>query len=218
MRPPFRDRRAAGRLLGEAVLGLDLARPVLLALPRGGVPVAAEVARRLRLAGRGHVPVDVLVARKIGAPGQPELGVGAIAEGGEPVLDLRLLEALHLTAADIEDVIARERTELERRVHSYRGGRPLPPLSAAEVVIVDDGLATGSTALAALRAVREARPRRTVLAVPVAPPDTVRVLRGEADDVVVVHLPDPETFGSVGRWYERFPQLSDRDVLSLLPG
>lgn len=210
----FRDRRAAGRLLGEAVAGLGLPRPVVLALPRGGVPVAVEVAERLGEDGRGPVPVEVLVARKIGAPGQPELGVGAIAEGGDPVFDPRLLEALDLTVADVEQVVTGERAELERRVRTYRGGRPLPPLAAADVVVVDDGLATGGTALAALRAVRMAGPRRTVLAVPVAPLDTVRGLRLEADDVVVVHV--PERFGSVGRWYERFPQLSDREVLALL--
>lgn len=205
---PFADRAQAGRELAERVAALGLHRPVVLGLARGGVPVAAQVARRV------GGTLDVLVTRKIGFPPQPELGVGALAEGGEPVFDEDLLARLNLTPDDLADVVAAERAELRRRVAVYRGGRPLPELTGADVVVVDDGLATGGTARAALRAVRAAKPGRLVLAVPVGAPETVESLRAEADDVVV--LITPSEFFAVGQWYARFGQLSDDDVLELL--
>jgi putative phosphoribosyl transferase len=207
VRLPFTDRAAAGRLLGERLTGLD--RPVLLALPRGGVPVAVEAARRLRAS-----EVDVLVTRKIGYPPQPELGVGAIAEGGEPVFDAELLARLRLTEQDVAEVVARERAELARRVAAYRGARPLPEVGGRTVVVVDDGLATGGTARAALRAVRVREPARLVLAVPVGAADTARALRGPADEVVI--LATPWRFRAVGQWYRDFGQLSDADVITWL--
>ncbi|WP_238496508.1 phosphoribosyltransferase family protein [Streptosporangium soli] len=203
---PFADREAAGELLAARVKGI--VDPIVLALPRGGVPVAAPLAARLR------GTLDVLVTRKIGYPPQPELGVGAIAEGGEPVFDDDLLLRLGLTRADLARVVEAERAELRRRVEVYRGSRPLPELTGRDVVVVDDGLATGVTARAALRTVRRADPLRLVLAVPVASAETAAAMSAEADQVVV--LATPPRFHSVGQWYARFGQLSDDDVLGIL--
>ncbi|PZG21193.1 phosphoribosyltransferase, partial [Spongiactinospora gelatinilytica] len=176
--------------------------------PRGGLPVGAPVAERL-----GGV-LDVLVTRKIGYPPQPELGVGAIAEGGEPVFDTGLMRRLGLSQDALAAVVEEERAELRRRVAAYRGDRPLPELGGRDVIIVDDGLATGNTARAGLRAVRKEGPARLVLAVPVGAPETVASMREEADEVVVPAAP-PE-FQAVGQWYARFGQLSDADVLDVL--
>ncbi|MFG1972163.1 phosphoribosyltransferase [Nonomuraea fuscirosea] len=202
----FADRAEAGALLAERLQ--DAHDPVILALPRGGVAVAAPIARAL------GAPLDVLVTRKIGYPPTPELGVGAIAEGGEPVFDLTLLSRLGLTPESVAHVVEDERRELSRRVRAYRGDRPLPALEGREVIVVDDGLATGSTARAALRAVARARPAKVTLAVPVGATETVESLRAEADEVVV--LLTPIDFRAVGQWYEHFEQLTDADVLRLL--
>ncbi|MEU3252565.1 phosphoribosyltransferase family protein [Streptomyces sp. NPDC006997] len=206
----FRDRRQAGRELAGRLRILQekgaLAHPVVLALPRGGVPVARVVAEAL------EAPLDVLVARKIGAPFQKELGVGAIVGDAPPVFDPRTLEHLGLTEDELAPVVAREREELRRRDRLYRHGRPLPDLRGHTVILVDDGLATGATARAAVRWVRAHEPEQVVLAVPVAAPEAADLLRAETDDLVCVQRPGD--FLSVGSWYEDFDQLSDDDVLA----
>jgi putative phosphoribosyl transferase len=205
---PFPDRRTAGRLLAENLKDMAAKRTVVLALPRGGVPVGHEIAALL------DVPLDLIVTRKIGYPPQPELGVGAIAEGGEPVFDTSLLDRLGIAPADLAPVVAAEKEELARRVRVYRGGRNPPDVAGRDVIVVDDGLATGVTARAALRSLRAAGAGSLVLAVPVAPPSAVEAMRLEADRVEV--LAAPRRFSSVGEWYVSFGQLSDADVLALL--
>jgi putative phosphoribosyl transferase len=160
------------------------------------------------------LPVDVLVTRKIGCPFQPELGVGAIAEGGEPVYDEVLLSKLGLTRPDLRPVAERERAELHRRVRVYRGGEPPPDVAGRPVILVDDGLATGVTARAALRSLRARSAGHTVLAIPVAAPASMAALSGEADGLIA--LATPATFRAVGEWYSSFGQLTDSDVLNLL--
>lgn len=204
----FQDRREGGRRLADVLLGMDLPDPVVLALPRGGVPVGYEVAQAL------GAPLDVLVVRKIGAPGQPELGVGAIAEDGEPLLDARMLRQLDRTVADLEPTIARERAEVQRRVRDYRGDLPPVPVEGRTAIVVDDGLATGGTARAALRVLSRRGPRRLVLGVPVCPREAVERLAGEADDVICVA--SPRDFRAVGTWYRVFDQTPDEEVVELL--
>lgn len=204
----FADRHDAGRRLGERVRELRLDDPVVLALPRGGVPVAYEVARELA------APLDVLVVRKIGAPFQPELGVGAIAEGDVTVYDRQTLAALHLTVDDLAETVRRERAELDRRVGRYRGQRVPLPIEGRSVVVVDDGLATGVSARAALRSVRQRGPVHLVLAVPVGPPNAADFMVPDADEVVMVEA--PQRLSAVGQWYDDFTQTSDDTVVTLL--
>ncbi|MEU9868970.1 MULTISPECIES: phosphoribosyltransferase [Actinomadura] len=208
VRLPYTDRAEAGRVLAARLATMGLEGAVVLALPRGGVPVGHEIARHLR------APLDVLVTRKIGYPPQPELGVGAIAEGGAPVFDDGLLARLGLREDDLAPTVEAERAELDRRVAVYRGGRPLPPVAGRPVIVVDDGLATGGTARAAVRAVRGRGPSRLVLAVPVGAAETVRSLEAEVDDLVVPVA--PWDFHAVGQWYRDFEQLSDADVTAWL--
>ncbi len=208
--PSFRDRREAGRLLAERVAGLRAESPVVLGLPRGGVPVAAEVARALR------APLDVIVVRKLGVPYQPELGFGAIGEGDVRLLDDDLVRQTGLSSREVEAVARREQDELARRVARYRHGRAPIPIRGRTVVIVDDGLATGGTAAVAVRVARELGARRVVVAVPVAPPETIVRLRAEADDVI--SLLTPARFVAVGQWYDDFDQTSDEEVARLLEG
>ncbi|MFJ3231938.1 phosphoribosyltransferase [Streptomyces sp. NPDC086787] len=208
----FRDRRHAGQELAGRLRDLRdagaLPDPVVLALPRGGVTVAAEVARLL------GAPLDVLVVRKIGAPRHEEFGVGAITGDEPPLYDPVSLAGLHLTEEDLAPVVARERRELHRRERRYRRNSPAPALRGRAVIVVDDGLATGATARAALRRVRRAAPARVVLAVPVGAPQALALLGGEADDVVCLHR--PYDFAAVGQWYDDFAQLTDEDVLDVL--
>jgi putative phosphoribosyl transferase len=204
----FRDRRDAGRRLAELVVPYAAQRPLVIGLARGGMPVAAEVARQL------HAELDTLVVRKIGLPWQPELGVGAIAEGDVTVSNAALLESLGLSDRDLAGVIAAERRELERRVQRYRGDRKPADVAGRLVILVDDGLATGSTARAAIDALRRRGARRVVLAVPVAPPDTIRELEGVADEVLA--LESPEWFAAIGEAYDDFGQTSDAEVAAIL--
>ncbi|MCT7356273.1 phosphoribosyltransferase family protein [Streptomyces sp. 15-116A] len=210
----FRDRRQAGHELAERLRARQsegaLPDPVVLALPRGGVAVAQEVARAL------DAPLDVLVVRKIGAPFHEEYGVGAMAGDEVPLFDLDALGRLGLSEEDLAPVVERERTELRRREALYRQGRPAPELEDRTVIVVDDGLATGSTARAALRSVRRQNPARLVFAAPVAAPEGAALMRREADEVVC--LSEPAGFMAVGQWYDDFEQLTDDDVLTALRG
>ena len=207
----FADRTEAGARLAEAVSRLPALSgqdAVVVALPRGGVPVAAPVARSLR------APLDVLVVRKLGHPRQPELGVGAIAEGGVQVLNDRLIARLGVDRATIDAVAVRETEELRRRVAAYRGDRPAVDVAGRVVVVVDDGLATGTTARAAVVAVRRRGAARVVLAVPVAAASTARELRGVADDLVCTY--EPGHLRAVNQWYDDFRQVDDAEVVRLL--
>ena len=204
----FADRRDAGRQLADKLRGLDLVDPVVIALPRGGVPVAFEVAAALR------APLDVLVARKLGAPFQPELGVGAMAEDGVPLFHAATLSWLGLSVENMAGTVAQETKELARRVKLYRGNATRLPVTGRTAIVVDDGLATGATARAALRALRREQPAELVLAVPVGPPDAHRLIANDADCVVLVAA--PARLSSVGQWYDDFTQTSDEEVLALL--
>lgn len=210
MAPPasFRDRATAGARLAAPVRALSLADPVVLALPRGGVPVAFEVALSL------GAPLDVMVARKMAVPEQPERGIGAVAEGGARVVDRGAVETLGLSPADIEALARQAAEELQRRVRRYRGERPLPGVAGRAVVLVDDGLATGVTAEAALTALRNSQVDRLVLAVPVAAPANLERMQSVADEVVCLLAPDD--FKAVGAWYENFRQTTDEEVVRLL--
>ena len=205
----FADRADAGRRLA-ARLSAYAARDdvVVLALPRGGVPVGYEVAHAL------GAPLDVLVVRKLGVPGHEELAMGAVAGGGIRVLDAGVVGSLRIPPQAIDRAAAAERAEVERRERSYRGARPAPEVRGKTVLLVDDGIATGSTVRAAIAALRQASPARIVVAVPVAPAVTCRALRQVADEVVCVR--EPEEMWAVGNWYRSFPQTSDSEVHALL--
>lgn len=205
----FHDRADAGRqLAGILPVSLKQRDPIILALPRGGVPVAAEIARAW------GVPFDVLVVRKIGVPGSEEFAMGAIASGGVKVLDQELIAKLGLSGDQVEAVVGREIKELQRRENLYRGDRPTRDLTGRTVILVDDGIATGSTMMAAIGLLRRQGAGRIVVAAPVAAPDTAARLREAADEVFIVI--EPEYFRAVGRWYEDFSETSDEQVRSLL--
>ena len=211
---PFRDRSAAGRALAARLADTlqqpppNAANALVLALPRGGLPVARPIAEALAL------PLDVLIVRKLGVPGQPEFAMGAIASGGLQVLNDDVVRELDISAASIATVARAEAAELARRERLYRGQRAPPAIGGRTVIVVDDGLATGATMRAAVRALRTQAPARIVVAVPVAAADSVALLHDEADAVVTVATPEP--FVAVGRWYRQFEQVEDAEVQRLL--
>jgi predicted phosphoribosyltransferase len=206
----FRDRREAGGYLAAELAAAYAGRPdvIVLALPRGGVPVAFEVARLL------PAPLDVFLVRKLGTPGREELAMGAVASGGVCVFNDAVVDALGVTEEEIGDAVTREQQELERRERLYREGRPAPDVRDRIVILVDDGLATGSSMRAAVAALRRRGPARIVVAVPVGAAESCAELREKADEVVCVATPRP--FHGVGRWYGNFSQTTDQEVRDLL--
>lgn len=205
----FKNRREAGCLLARSLTSYAGDKNgIVLALPRGGVPVAYEVAKTLALA------LDIMLVRKLGAPGQEELAIGAIASGGQIVLNEAIVAALSLSAEDIASVQAREQQELDRRAQMYRGTRPQADLRQKNVIIVDDGLATGATMQAAILALRKQAPNKVVVAVPVAAKEAIVRIQGAADEVLC--LVSPESFTAVGCWYQEFSQLTDNEVMDSL--
>lgn len=204
----FRDRRDAGRALARRLLEVELDAPVVVALPRGGVPVAYEVAQALA------APLDIALVRKLGAPGRPELGIGALGEDGTAVLDGETIAALGVTRAQIEATVEREAGELERRRRLYRGDRPAIDVRGRTAVLVDDGIATGVTTIAAARMLRDHGATAVVVAVPVCPAVALGRLRHQLGDFI--YLIAPTRFGGVGAWYDDFTQTSDAEVVELL--
>jgi len=201
----FQDRREAGRLLGEQLQARQWTMPLVMALPRGGVPVAYEVAQAL------HAPLELMIVRKLGHPLQPEYAIGAIASGGVVVMN----DSGELIPASVVKVIVqREREELARREALYRAGAAAPEIRGREVILVDDGLATGATMGAAVAALRQLAPAKVIVAVPVGAPDSVAMLRRQSDEVVCLQA--PEGFRAVGEWYRNFSQTSDEEVTQLM--
>lgn len=205
----FRDRRHAGQVLAQSLSGYSKRSDVLvLGLPRGGVPVAFEVAQAL------FAPLDVFIVRKLGVPGHEEYAMGAIASGGIRVLNTNVIHMLGISEAALEEVTAAEQVELDRREALYRQNRPAPVLTSRSVILVDDGLATGATMLAAVKALKSQHPARIVVAVPTASAEVCEQMGRDADEVVCATTPEP--FRAVGRWYEDFDQTSDDEVRALL--
>jgi putative phosphoribosyl transferase len=206
---PFADRRQAGKKLATQLVSYANRSDVLvLALPRGGVPVAFEVARALR------APLDVFLVRKLGVPGHEELAMGAIAAGGVRVLNEEVTSQMQISSSAIDEVAGREEQELKRREQLYHGDRAAPGVQGRTVILIDDGLATGSTMRAAATALRQMQPARIIIAVPVAAPETCEEFRSEVDDVVCAATPEP--FMAVGAWYSDFEQTTDDEVRELL--
>jgi len=207
---PFSNRTEAGRKLAEALVFYKEQHPVILALPRGGAPVAAEIAAAL------EAPLDLVLVRKIGVPFQPELAMGAVIDGQEPLVvrNEQVIRMAEINQSEFDAIRDRELEEIERRRKLYLGSRPHPELKGQTVIIVDDGIATGATIRVALRAIRMRKPRKLILAVPVAPTQSLDELRTEADEIVC--LEDYEDFGAIGLYYSDFRQISDAEVIELL--
>lgn len=210
MNVPFADRTEAGRLLAPRIAALGLVDPIVIALPRGGLPVAAPIAQALR------APLDILLVRKIGAPGNPEFAVGAVAEGAtdQPAVDLTTLLATGASEAYLQREADVQRQELARRQARYRHGRSAMDIAGRNVVLVDDGVATGTSVQAALSVLRKHRPARLVLALPVGPSDTLEELQQSVDDLVCLHR--PSWFRAVGEFYDDFTQVTDEEAVAIL--
>jgi putative phosphoribosyl transferase len=204
----FADRVNAGKKLGHALEYLQEEKPIILALPRGGVVVADEVAKIL------NVPMDVVIARKIGAPGHPEYGIGAISEDEVPSFNLEIVPYIDLRSPLVHEIVEDETNELRRRVKLYRGGHQLPQMTNKTVIVVDDGLATGVTALAAAKYLRTFNPKKLILAIPVGPLEVNLELKEIYDEILCLH--SLQDFRSVGRWYQSFEQVEDSEVLHIL--
>jgi len=206
----YANRSDAGKRLARELAGYEKHHPVILALPRGGLAVAAEIALAL------DAPLDLILVRKVGVPGQPELAMGAVADGADPyvVRNEPIMAHLGVSEAEFQGVCQRELEEIERRRKLYLRGRQRADVKDRTVIVVDDGIATGATTLAALRAVRKRRPKKLVLAVPVAPTSTIQELSGEADDIVCLQQHDP--FYAIGLYYQDFHQVSDEEVAGIL--
>lgn len=204
----FRDREDAGRRLAEWLLRYRDEAPVVLALPRGGVPVGAQISHAL------NAPLDVIIARKLGAPGQPELAIGAVAPGGVRLINERLVRWIGIPDDWIERAAKEELAEVERRMRRFRGERPAPEIEGRTAILVDDGIATGMTAQAAIRAVRATEPRRLILAVPVCAKETAEKLSREVDELICLKIPDE--LWAIGLWYKDFHQIPDEEVVDLL--
>jgi putative phosphoribosyl transferase len=206
----FLSRTQAGKLLAEQVVKFDFTQPVVLALPRGGVPVAIEVARVLK------APLDLLLVRKIGVPSQPELAAAAIVDGEHPelVLNVEVMAMAGLHRRDIEPDVAKALAEIERRRKLYLQNRTPVRVSGCTAIVVDDGIATGTTVKAALQALRRRHPKKLILAIPVAPPDTIKELEAHVDQIICLLQPEP--FGAIGIYYGDFHQVSDEEVIKLL--
>ena len=206
--PPFEDRRDAGRRLARKLSRFRGERCVVFGLPRGGVPVAYEISRSL------GAPLDVFVSRKLGAPGQPEFGIGAVATGGVRILNAEVVRRLGITDEYVDRITAREVAEVKRRLRYFRGGRPEPEVGGRTVILVDDGLATGVTARAAVEALRLRKPQRLILAAPVCAAQTAELFGSLVDGLVC--LTSPSDLGAIGLWYRNFEQTSDEEVVQLL--
>ncbi|HIK55756.1 MAG TPA: phosphoribosyltransferase [Synechococcales cyanobacterium M55_K2018_004] len=205
----FQDRTEAGQALATRLKAYaDRPDVLVLGLPRGGVPVAYEIAAAL------HVPLDICLVRKLGVPGHKELAMGAIASGGVRVLNYDVVSWLGISSKTIDEMAAKELRELQRRDRAYRGDRPPPDVRDRTIILVDDGLATGSTMRAAISLLKPQRPAKLIVAVPVAPPEVCRTLQSEVDDVIC--LMTPENFYAIGVWYENFAQTTDEEVIALL--
>jgi len=205
---PFEDRRDAGRRLAAKLSRFRDERPVVFALPRGGVPVGYEIARKL------DAPLDVFVSRKLGAPDQPEFGIGAVAVGGVRILNRDVIRRLGIPDDYVERVTVRELAEVNRRLRYFRGDRPEPQVGGRTTILVDDGLATGVTARAAVAALRRRRPRRLILAAPVCAAQTAKIFLAEVDELIC--LKTPSDLGAIGFWYRDFEQTPDAEVVQLL--
>lgn len=204
----FTNREQAGKDLAKLLIRYKNQNPIILALPRGGVPVGYEISRVL------HAPLDVIISRKLTVPGNPEFGIGAIAPEGVCVLDKPTIQALGLTSQQIEASIEKEKLELQRRVHEYRGAEAVPDVLDKTVILVDDGLATGVTARAAILVLQRHQPKQIILAIPVCAPEVITELQNLS--VQTICLTQPQNFISVGLWYKEFEQVSDQEVLNLL--